>query len=152
MINFTPEGLGGKFFGVLAPYAPPPPPRALPPVMWGSEDHVRGLFGDRVDALELTRREYVQTAPTPRDYRELSRRPSDPRSPSMQALPVGRTVPRPSTASSSSLPRGRTEARPTARRSTTMSICWWWLASAGESDSRKLRQFVGVTRRVVVIR
>jgi ubiquinone/menaquinone biosynthesis C-methylase UbiE len=71
MINFTPEGLGGKFFGVLAPYAPPPPPGALPPVIWGSEDHIRGLFGDRVDALELTRREYVETAPTPRDYREL---------------------------------------------------------------------------------
>ncbi len=32
MINFTPEGLAADFFGVLAPYAPPPPrgPAAAP--------------------------------------------------------------------------------------------------------------------------
>lgn len=71
MINFTPEGLGGEFFGVFAPYMPPPPPGALPPVMWGNEEHVRELFGDRVEALELTRREYVERAPSPRDYCEL---------------------------------------------------------------------------------
>jgi ubiquinone/menaquinone biosynthesis C-methylase UbiE len=71
MINFTPEGLAGEFFGVVAKYAPPPPPVALPPVMWGSEDHVRELFGDRVESLEMTRREYVERAATPKDYREL---------------------------------------------------------------------------------
>ncbi len=48
MANFTPEGLAADFFGVFVPYAPPPPPGALPPVMWGSEDHVRELFGDRI--------------------------------------------------------------------------------------------------------
>jgi ubiquinone/menaquinone biosynthesis C-methylase UbiE len=68
MINFTPEGLGGEFFGVLAPYMPPPPPGALPPVMWGSEAHVRELFGDRVESLEMARRSYVERAPSPRDY------------------------------------------------------------------------------------
>ena len=39
--------------------------------MWGSEDHVRELFGDRVTSLETTRREYVETAASPRDYREF---------------------------------------------------------------------------------
>jgi ubiquinone/menaquinone biosynthesis C-methylase UbiE len=71
MVNFTPEGLGGEFFGVLGPYMPPPPPGARPPVMWGNEEHVRELFGDRVMALELTRREYVERAASPRDYCEL---------------------------------------------------------------------------------
>ena len=47
MLNFTPEGGVGEFFGVLAPYMPAPPPGALPPVLWGSEQHVRELFGDR---------------------------------------------------------------------------------------------------------
>ena len=56
MLNFTPEGLAADFFGVFAPYMPPPPPGALPPVMWGREDHVRELFGDRVTSLETTRR------------------------------------------------------------------------------------------------
>jgi ubiquinone/menaquinone biosynthesis C-methylase UbiE len=71
MINFTPDGLGGAFFGVLAPYAPPPPPGALPPVLWGSEAHVRELFGDRVESLRMTRREYVERAASPRDYLQL---------------------------------------------------------------------------------
>jgi hypothetical protein len=71
MLNFTPEGLISDFFAVLAPYAPPPPPGALPPPLWGSEGHVRGLFGDRIEWLELTRREYVEKADSPRDYREL---------------------------------------------------------------------------------
>jgi 2-polyprenyl-6-hydroxyphenyl methylase/3-demethylubiquinone-9 3-methyltransferase len=71
MINFTPEGLGADFFGVLAPYMPPPPLGALPPVMWGSEEHVRELFGDRVGSLEMTRKEYVEAAASPRDYCEF---------------------------------------------------------------------------------
>ncbi len=71
MLNFTPEGLGADFFGVLAPYGPPPPPGALLPVMWGSEEHVRELFGDRVGSLEMTRREYVERAASPLDYREF---------------------------------------------------------------------------------
>lgn len=71
MINFTPDGTGGEFFGVLAPYAPPQPPGALPPVQWGSEDHVRALFGHDVESLAMTRGTYVETAATPREYREL---------------------------------------------------------------------------------
>ena len=47
------------------------PPGALPPLLWGSEEHVRELFGDRVESLELTRREYVERAASPRDYVEL---------------------------------------------------------------------------------
>ena len=71
MLNFTPEGLISDFFGALAPYMPPPPPEALPPALWGSEEHVRELFGDRVESLEMTRRHYVERADSPRDYREL---------------------------------------------------------------------------------
>ncbi len=71
MANFTPEGLAADFFGVLAPYAPAPPPGALPPLLWGSEEHVRELFGDRVESLRLTRAEYVERAAGPRAYREF---------------------------------------------------------------------------------
>ena len=71
MLNFTPEGLAGDFFGTLAPYMPPPPPGALPPLLWGSEDHVRELFGDRVGSLEMTRGTYVERAASPHDYVEL---------------------------------------------------------------------------------
>jgi ubiquinone/menaquinone biosynthesis C-methylase UbiE len=68
MANFTPEGLAAQFFGVFAPYLPPPGRRALPPVMWGSEEHLRELFGDRVTALEMTRKQYVERAASPREY------------------------------------------------------------------------------------
>ena len=73
MINFTSEGAGGDFFRMLAPYLPPPPPGALPPLLWGSEEHVRALFGDRVESLELTRHEYVEEAASSREYYELFR-------------------------------------------------------------------------------
>jgi ubiquinone/menaquinone biosynthesis C-methylase UbiE len=71
MVNFTPEGLISELFGALAPYALSPPPGALPPPRWGSEEHVHELFGDRLDSLEMTRSKYVERAESPRDYREL---------------------------------------------------------------------------------
>ena len=63
MINFIPEGLAAEFFELFDRYAPPPPPGALPPVLWGSEAHVRELFGDRLASLDLTRRQYVEPSP-----------------------------------------------------------------------------------------
>ena len=71
MINFTSEGRGGEFFQLLAPYVPPPPPGALPPLMWGTEEHVRNLFGGRAESLEMTRREYIERAASPRAYLDL---------------------------------------------------------------------------------
>ncbi len=74
MINFTPEGLISDFFGALAPYMPPPPAEGLPPPLWGSEEHVRELFGDRVDSLEMSRRHYVERAESPVAYVEMFKR------------------------------------------------------------------------------
>jgi 2-polyprenyl-6-hydroxyphenyl methylase/3-demethylubiquinone-9 3-methyltransferase len=65
LASFTPESLFSDFFAVFAPYRPPPLPGARPPVLWGSEEHVRELFGDRLAALDLTRREYVERAESP---------------------------------------------------------------------------------------
>jgi ubiquinone/menaquinone biosynthesis C-methylase UbiE len=74
MINFTPDGAAADFFGVLAPYAPPPPQGALSPLSWGSEEHVRTLFRNRVESLQTTPREYVERAASPREYHELFKR------------------------------------------------------------------------------
>jgi SAM-dependent methyltransferase len=48
LLSWTPEGFIGQMFAVMKPYAPPPPPGAQPPPLWGREDHVRALLGDRV--------------------------------------------------------------------------------------------------------
>jgi SAM-dependent methyltransferase len=41
---WTPSGLVGRTFAATGPYMPTPPPELEPPVMWGNEEHVRGLF------------------------------------------------------------------------------------------------------------
>ena len=48
LLSWTPEGMLGALFRLMKPFAPPPPPGAQPPPLWGSEDHLRGLLGDRV--------------------------------------------------------------------------------------------------------
>ena len=71
MLNWTPEGMIGALFRTMGPFAPPPPPGAQPPPLWGSEDHVRELFGDRVDLHTLEREMLEITAfQQPHDYGE----------------------------------------------------------------------------------
>ena len=41
---WVPESMVGRAFRLTASYMPPPPEGFQPPVMWGTEDHVRGLF------------------------------------------------------------------------------------------------------------
>ena len=47
LVNWTPEGFVGQMLATMKPYAPPSPPGAQPPPLWGNEDHVKGLFGAR---------------------------------------------------------------------------------------------------------
>jgi hypothetical protein len=55
----------------MGPFAPPPPPGAQSPPLWGGEDHVRELFGDRVDWRTLERNILEITAfEHPHDYGE----------------------------------------------------------------------------------
>ena len=42
---WTPQGLNGRMFGLLASHLPPPPEGFQPPVLWGEEVHVRELLG-----------------------------------------------------------------------------------------------------------
>ncbi len=61
LLSWTPEGLVGGLFKTMGPFAPPPPPGAQPPPLWGSEQHLGEIFGDRIefgsmerDVLEVT--------------------------------------------------------------------------------------------------
>ena len=71
MLNWTPEGMIGDLFRTMGQFAPAPPPGAQPPPLWGSEDHMRELFGDKVYWRILDREELEITAfSRPRDYGE----------------------------------------------------------------------------------
>jgi SAM-dependent methyltransferase len=62
LASWTPEGMIGALFRVMRPFAPPPPPGASPPPLWGSEEHLHDLFGDRVEFTTLERRVLNVTA------------------------------------------------------------------------------------------
>jgi SAM-dependent methyltransferase len=71
LLSWTPEGMIGELFRTMGPFAPPPPPGAQPPPLWGSEEHLGELFGDRVDFGTLEREMLEITAfEHPRDYGE----------------------------------------------------------------------------------
>jgi ubiquinone/menaquinone biosynthesis C-methylase UbiE len=59
LLSWTPEGFIGEMFATMKPYAPPPPPGAQPPPLWGSEAHVRDLFGERVTDMEARKVQLV---------------------------------------------------------------------------------------------
>ena len=75
LLSWTPAGFIGQMFATMKPYAPPPPPGAQPPPLWGSEDHVRGLFGDRVTDVEARVQNLtVDQFPTPEEFRDYFKR------------------------------------------------------------------------------
>jgi SAM-dependent methyltransferase len=56
VISWTPEGYIGQLFATMKPYVPAPPPGVSSPPLWGNEDHVRTLLGDRVTDMVTERR------------------------------------------------------------------------------------------------
>ena len=71
LLSWTPEGFLGQMFAVMKPYAAPPPPGAQAPVLWGDEDHVRGLLGDRVTDVTATRQTVrIDQFQRPEDFRD----------------------------------------------------------------------------------
>ena len=55
LVNWTPEGQIGELFKIMGRYMPAPPDYASPPPLWGSEEHVRGLFDGSGVELEFAR-------------------------------------------------------------------------------------------------
>ncbi|MFH9988690.1 class I SAM-dependent methyltransferase [Streptomyces luteogriseus] len=71
LLSWTPQGFIGRMFAAMKRYAPPPPPGAQPPPLWGDEDHVRALLGDRVTDVSAERRTVrVDRFETPEMFRD----------------------------------------------------------------------------------
>jgi ubiquinone/menaquinone biosynthesis C-methylase UbiE len=69
LINWTPQGFIGNLFATMKPFAPPPPPGASPGPLWGDEQHVRALFGDRVTDVRARRQTVVMPGGNPEEFR-----------------------------------------------------------------------------------
>ena len=53
--TWTPEGTVGDVFQASAAFMPPPPDFASPPILWGTEAHVREMFGPAATDFEFER-------------------------------------------------------------------------------------------------
>jgi SAM-dependent methyltransferase len=69
LLSWTSDGMLGALFRTMGPFVPPPPPGAQPPPLWGNEEHLAELLGDRVDVRTQTRDVLEVTAfERPHDY------------------------------------------------------------------------------------
>ncbi len=59
MANWVPDGFVGQMFMTTAKHAPLPP-GVDPPILWGTEERLRELFGDGISDLQTTRRTLMQ--------------------------------------------------------------------------------------------
>jgi SAM-dependent methyltransferase len=55
MANWCPDGGLERLFLTVMKHTGGPPPGVMPPVLWGTEDHVRQLFGDAICELRAER-------------------------------------------------------------------------------------------------
>lgn len=53
--SWTPEGVVGQLFNTVGRHLAPPPGLA-PPTLWGTEDHIRQLFGNQASAIHAERK------------------------------------------------------------------------------------------------
>lgn len=74
LLSWTPDGFIGQLFATMKPYAPTPPPGALPPPLWGQEEHVLSLLGDRVCDVAARRETVtVDRFDRPEEFRDYFR-------------------------------------------------------------------------------
>lgn len=87
LLNWTPEGFIGEMFATMKPYSPSAPPGAQPPPLWGSEDHLLGLLGDRVDGVASCRKAVtVDRFRTPEEFRDYFKQRYGPTVAAYQAI------------------------------------------------------------------
>ncbi|WP_240503002.1 hypothetical protein [Streptomyces prasinopilosus] len=71
LLSRTPGEFAGRMPATVKPYAPPPPPGARPPSLWGDPEHVRALSGDRVTGETPGYRTVaVERFATPEEFRD----------------------------------------------------------------------------------
>ncbi len=72
LANWTPEGKIGEMFRLVAKVNPPPP-GVQPPMLWGTEAHLRELMGDGIEDLRTERRMFFMRYRSPEHWLEFHR-------------------------------------------------------------------------------
>ncbi len=72
LANWTPDSFIGEIFRINARYVPPPP-GLQPPVLWGTQERLKDLFGDDVASLTVARRSFVFRYRSPEHWLEFFR-------------------------------------------------------------------------------
>ena len=72
LANWAPDSFIGELFRTTAQHVPPPA-GLQPPGLWGTEDHVRTLFGDGVSDLRAERRTYTFRYRSPEHFVDFFR-------------------------------------------------------------------------------
>ena len=73
MANWTPDGGVGQMFLTVMKHTGGPPPGMVPPVLWGTEDRLRELFGDGISELRIERLKSRQVFRSPDHYLDFFR-------------------------------------------------------------------------------
>ncbi|MCW2622576.1 MAG: Methyltransferase type 11, partial [Frankiales bacterium] len=72
LASWTPTGMIGDLFRTVGTWAPPPA-GLRPATAWGTEEHLREMFGDRVEWVSLETRSYVFRYHSPEHFSEWFR-------------------------------------------------------------------------------
>jgi SAM-dependent methyltransferase len=58
LASWTPDGFVGELFRTVSKHMPPPA-GLRSPMLWGTDDHLRELFGDQIESLHVTERTFT---------------------------------------------------------------------------------------------
>ena len=72
LASWTPEGFIGELLRTVGAHVAPPA-GLQPPTLWGSEQHLRGLFGERVVSLALHEQTFTFRFRSPEEFVEVFR-------------------------------------------------------------------------------
>ena len=67
LVSWTPSGFIGDLFRTTAAHVPPPA-GVQSPMLWGTEQHLRELFGDGIASLEVSERTFTWRFEKPEDF------------------------------------------------------------------------------------
>lgn len=67
LASWTPESFIGELFRTVSAHVPPPA-GVSSPMLWGTEEHLRELFGDEVASLEVIERTFTFRFPSPEHF------------------------------------------------------------------------------------